>query len=110
MNKPMKVHPETTMASHPNAVHPPQSLGGGMPAQLCATIREVVSHRIRMAAETTNIIIATKPISVAQMYLSQLITSFPFGCLGWLTLQYHAMPCQRCRLLCVGMKHCRSWG
>jgi hypothetical protein len=32
-----------------------------------------------MAAETTNIIVTTKPISVAQMYLSQLITSLPFG-------------------------------
>jgi hypothetical protein len=75
MNKPMKIHPATIVISHPNAVHPPQSLiGVGIWAQLCATTREVVSHRIKEAAETTNIIIATKPISVAQIYLSQLIT------------------------------------
>jgi hypothetical protein len=86
----MKVHPVTTVASHPNADHPPQSLRRGMLAQLCATIREVVSQRIKMVAETTNIIIATKPISVAQMYLSQLMTSFPFRHLSWQPLSYQA--------------------
>jgi hypothetical protein len=83
----------------PHLAHAPQSLRRGALAQLYATIREVVSHRIKNAAETTNTIVTAKPTSVAQMYLSQLITSFLSAVsVGGL---FHIKPRVQCRLLAL---------
>jgi hypothetical protein len=58
----------------------------------------VVSETIKKALETVNIVIVAKPISVAQTYLSQLITSFPYMSLQ-LVNSFIIKPSMQCRPL-----------